>query len=808
MKDLINDNDERQKELEQSMAVIGVQRYYKNVDRTPLPDTVPGRTLLGNTMPALTQAIEQFRADCESGRAGVRHTAYSLIQGVDAEILAHITIRAVLTKMVTNPKVQAMCLGVGFAVRDHLRMRDFADQQPGLFKHTENKIAKSNHEGYRQTILRRALKLTDVVGPSWDTKDQLRVGEKLIDLLIQCTTPPLIEAVTVREKGRSTHLIRPTEAASRWLHNAHSRCELWEPFAMPMIVPPVDWTGPLDGGYLTFHRPIISGLSRRRDADQLLDELHATDMPQVYDALNRIQSVGWRVNRPIFDLMRKVWDEGGNFGGLPPRENTPLPPITWDKDETPDPEALRRWKATASSVHEENGRSVSKRLAMQEKINTAEKFAGESAIYFPHQLDFRGRVYPISGVLSPQGDDTSKALLQFANGERLGEDGAYWLAVHIANLFGEDKISLDDRVRWTMQQEENIIASAANPLDHEWWTQADYPWMALAAIFEYAGFLVEGEDFVSHLPVALDGSCSGLQHYAAMLRNPDSARAVNLVPTEVPQDVYQEVANRVEHKLANMVEPTARVWQRKVSRRLVKRPCMTYAYSVTRFGIVDQLMDELRRIDSELPAPYLGAEAVNHAASLFLAPILLDTIAEVVESAAHGMAWLRSVCKVASKDGLSVRWHTPTGFPVVQPYRVWSKQRYEIHFAGKRRRVVICTDTDKVDGRRQTNGIAPNYVHSMDASHLMMTVNSCYDEGITSLAVIHDSFGTHAGRTSELFALLRQEFAKLYQGDALYELYVELFNTLPAELANELPHPPEQGAFDPNEVIEADFCFS
>jgi DNA-directed RNA polymerase len=804
MKDLI----EKQLELEKSMASLGVLRYHKNVDRTPLPDTVPGRKLVTNTLPALASAIEEFRADCESGKAGPRHTAYPLLEGVDAGHLAHLTLRSVLTKMLSTPKLQSVCLGIGFAVRDHMRMTEFEKKEPGLYKHTGHKISKSNHEGYRQTILRRALKLIDVTGPDWDTGAQLHVGAKLLDLLLTCTDPPLVEVTTTLDKGRKVTKVLPTPATLKWLSRAHERCELWEPFSMPMVIEPDDWSSPMDGGYLTIKRPIMSRVQLRKDAEQLLDELYATDMPQVYDALNRIQSVGWRINRPVFELMREVWDGDGRLGGLPPRDDAPLPPIMWAEDETPDPEVLRVWKANASSIHEANGRSVSKRLAMQEKINTAEKFLDEPAIYFPHQLDFRGRVYPIAGALSPQGDDTAKACLQFANGERLGEDGAYWLAVHIANLFGEDKISLDDRVRWTMQQEENIIASAANPLDHEWWTQADYPWMALAAIFEYAGFLVEGEDYVSYLPVALDGSCSGLQHYAAMLRNPDSARAVNLTPTEVPQDVYQEVANRVEHKLANMTDPMARVWQQKVSRRLVKRPCMTYAYSVTRFGIVDQLMDELKKIDGEQSAIYLGTEAVNHKASMFLAPILLETIAEVVESAAEGMAWLRSACKVAAQNGLSVRWHTPTGFPVVQPYRVWSKKRYDIHFAGKRRQIIVATDTDKVDSRRQTNGIAPNFIHSMDASHLMMTVNGCHDVGITSLAVIHDSFGTHAGRTSELFALLRQEFAKLYSGDALYELYVELFNTLPAELANELPHPPEQSDFDPNEVIEADFCFS
>lgn len=45
-----------------------------------------------------------------------------------------------------------------------------------------------------------------------------------------------------------------------------------------------------------------------------------------------------------------------------------------------------------------------------------------------------------------------------------------------------------------------------------------------------------------------DGSCNGLQHYAAIGRDLLGAAAVNLVPAEKPQDVYSEIATIVERK--------------------------------------------------------------------------------------------------------------------------------------------------------------------------------------------------------------------------------------------------------------------
>lgn len=52
------------------------------------------------------------------------------------------------------------------------------------------------------------------------------------------------------------------------------------------------------------------------------------------------------------------------------------------------------------------------------------------------------------------------------------------------------------------------------------------------------------ENFISHLPIHQDGSCNGLQHYAALGRDYDGGNEVNLVPSLTPMDVYSSVATR------------------------------------------------------------------------------------------------------------------------------------------------------------------------------------------------------------------------------------------------------------------------
>lgn len=79
-------------------------------------------------------------------------------------------------------------------------------------------------------------------------------------------------------------------------------------------------------------------------------------------------------------------------------------------------------------------------------IGQAKKFRNHKAIYFPCNLDFRGRLYAVP-FFNPQGNDLTKGLLTFSNGKPIGELGFYWLKIHGANA-GIDKVSFEDRIKW------------------------------------------------------------------------------------------------------------------------------------------------------------------------------------------------------------------------------------------------------------------------------------------------------------------------------------------------------------------------
>ena len=86
-------------------------------------------------------------------------------------------------------------------------------------------------------------------------------------------------------------------------------------------------------------------------------------------------------------------------------------------------------------------------------------------IYFPHNVDFRGRAYPIPPNLNHMGDDLCRGLLKFAEKKSLGERGLWWLKVHISNLYGFDKAPLNDRCSFTENNLDQVLDSAQNPVE-------------------------------------------------------------------------------------------------------------------------------------------------------------------------------------------------------------------------------------------------------------------------------------------------------------------------------------------------------
>ena len=128
---------------------------------------------------------------------------------------------------------------------------------------------------------------------------------------------------------------------------------------------------------------------------------------------------------------------------------------------------------------------------------------------------------------------------------------------------------------------------------------ADDPWQCLATCFELAAALRSPDPtaYICHLPIHQDGSCNGLQHYAALGGDLEGAKQVNLEPADRPQDVYSGVAQLVAADIERQAlegNQFALALSGKVTRKTVKQTVMTSVYGVTFIGAKAQIYRALK----------------------------------------------------------------------------------------------------------------------------------------------------------------------------------------------------------------------
>ena len=824
-----------QLKLEEEMTQRGAERYLRNVSKSVKSGqeagTAYGQQIMAARLDTLSQAIDQWKTTTAAGTPGQRNsTAYQKVKGVPSATLSFLTLKHVLAGISTLRTLQFVAVALGTAVEDELRFAEAREEERTKYDRLVKGANKRGSYHYKHIYaVREADKFQD--WEKWLRTDRLHVGMKLIDLCIE--TVGLVEVIHQKMgKDQSAQVLKALPETIEWIEKKNGATAVLRPVYEPMVVQPRDWTSLFNGGYLSSNIKPLKLVKTKNRA--YLEELSHTDMPIVYEAVNALQRTAYQINTPVLDVMKTLWENGSELGGLPPRDGLPLPskPADIEENET----ARKQYRVEAARVHLQNLQIIGHRIGFNIALDIAKRYAGFRKIFFPYQLDFRGRIYAVPH-LNPQGSDAQKALLRFANGKPLGSEGWKWLAIHGANTAGYDKVSLEDRVNWVLDNEEEICAIAENPYDNRGWcgtignVEIDKMWQFLAFCFEWAGYCKFGESFVSKLPVAMDGSCSGIQHFSAMLRDEIGGNAVNLVPAELPQDVYGMVAEKVieqaqedavsgtEDELKHTDEGVAYVKRGTkalskqwlafgITRKVTKRSVMTLAYGSKEYGFKEQLMEDILR-PAKTSGKYFPFDGDGYQAAQYMAKAIWVAVNKVLVKAGEAMRWLQSAASLAAKEGLPVRWTTPVGFPVMQAYADIETRRVKTAINGKLVYFRVNQETDKLDRRKQSAGIAPNYVHSCDAAHLMLTVARATQAGINSFGAIHDSFATTAGQTEELFRIVREAFVEMYsEVNVLGSFRDEIVQQLSDEGREKLPALPESGTLDLSQVVDSRFCFA
>eukprot|EP00456_Euglypha_rotunda_P034004 TRINITY_DN2622_c0_g1_i3.p1 TRINITY_DN2622_c0_g1~~TRINITY_DN2622_c0_g1_i3.p1 ORF type:complete len:187 (+),score=3.71 TRINITY_DN2622_c0_g1_i3:220-780(+) len=186
---------------------------------------------------------------------------------------------------------------------------------------------------------------------------------------------------------------------------------------------------------------------------------------------------------------------------------------------------------------------------------------------------------------------------------------------------------------------------------------------------------------------------------------------------------------------------------------------------------------------------------------MYLAQKVLNGLGDIFSEAMGIMRWLTQCASIITKQGEFVSWKTPMGLLAVQPYRKAIRRSV---VTSLQRVTLLDNENQPVHPSQQRRAFPPNFVHSLDATHMFLTALRCEQENIF-FASVHDSYWTHAGDMTKLSRLLREEFVTLYSQDILEALAVSLKDRFPEAV---FPPLPTRGKLDIRQVLDSNYFFS
>lgn len=813
----------QERELESLMVELGEQQYHSGAQRAAEMNAESRhgavRWLVAQAMDPFVESLRSWRESVRKPKNSSAHRASmsSILKEVGVEQAAYLVTQVVFDGISQHRKWASICIQVGRVLNEEQGWqkyrRSHARHFAKLLKNTRNSTRSR-----RIKAIRESMRIKKIEHESWPIRKRTWVGQFMLLLFIESTG--LVEAVVERDdrrlkfwKGKSiapsVKYIVPTQACIDWLKRAHSKHAQMHPKYLPMVDVPIPWESLYGGGYATdllASKPVVKVQFKAHE-----ESLEAAGIPPVVlEAVNVAQEVPWEINQDVLEVMDHFWDNQVDVAGLGCALE--LDHAKFKGDKTSD--AYKIWRFQRRKVSEYNRKSRSHRLLVSRLLATARLLEDKVPFYYPHFLDYRGRLYPRPPILNPQGDDKAKGLLRFSEGLPLDTpEAVYWFKVGIANSYGIDKVSFDERTSWVDENTEMIREIHKDPIECRAWASADEPWCFLAFALEYGEFLDDPEGFLSHLPVHQDGSNNGLQIYSLLLRDPVAARATNVISDEAPQDMYKAVAERMEELLDERIgDHFGGLWRdhfRKnggIPRKLPKRIVMTIPYGLEQWTATTHIQDwyeeEFKVTFGNHP---MGIE--YRQACKYLGDLTWEATHAIVSSAGLGRDWLQEVASVVAKANIPLNWHSPTGFLCQQAHPKYNKARVRTAFGEKVSSVRIREPrTGEILEKKQVQSFPANFIHSLDAAIKDLVISKCAANGVRSLTTIHDSFGVHASNYPIMARALRESLAEVFSENLLESLREEIQAQLPEDAI--LPPSPTLGGLDPKAVLQSKYVFS
>lgn len=772
---------EEQTQLERDQIRQGLKGLIDNTmkleDKSYASASVYGIASIDTILPLVVKKIEDTHNRIHAGHTGIAFKdIHRYLAGLEplaaAAIACKITFDKVFSFKEGSNFAVNVCDSIGHAIEDECQMRYYEDAAPALLQTLKNNYwHKSKGTQQKLISIQTLMNKSDVVNwQSWNRSIRVKLGGWLLDCIMESSG--WFYRQPIREGRKTTVYVLPSPEFLDIKDEVMDNAELFSPLAWPMLIPPNDWgRDGTEGGYIL--NEVMKGhdLVRRGDRHRIQGETPV-------DFLNKIQKVGYKLNPFIVDVAKHLQARRIGVGKFLPVMDYDLPPKPVDIADNE--ESRRDYRRKAAEVMNKRAQEVRRSCRTRMTMKAVDRFRDRERFYIPWSFDYRGRAYPIPAFLTPQDTDFGKALIIFADAAPITHDANKWLAFQVATTYGLDKDTWEKRQSWVKFNHCLITRIAKFPIESlSEWEVADEPWQFLAACEEYYACVIKKNRKTTRLCVSTDATCSGLQILAGLARDKSTAKLVNVLPSDTPQDAYRVIA---EHSKPNIPEYLHNIWDRS----RVKRTVMTIPYNAKPFSNRSYIRDALSE----------GGIEINKDDLTIVVAAVRQAMNEIVPGPMAVMKWIETEVASAIKDGAThLEWVTPSGFVVVQRLMKREVETIDLKLLGRCRLSVATTEGDKIDRNRHKAATAPNLIHSLDASLLHLSVKR-FDAPI---ALIHDSVLSRATDMGILATIVRETYMHLF---AEHDYLTDFASQIGAKT-----EPPIIDDLEPSSVIDSTYFF-
>ena len=766
--------------LERMAISCGLERLHSNTrkleERTYASATIYGCSSIEAALPKVAEYIQSTVNRIHERQNGKDFaTIHKYLESLEPEACAAIALKITFDK-VFSPKDKAneianVISSLGQGLEQEAQLRWYQAQDPDLFSRIKRSYWHSSCGTQQKArVTTTMMNRHEYHWDAWGVVVRAKLGAWLLDCVMHSTGWFMRHMEQEGLKGRLTRVM-PTPEFMEIRSQLMEQAEMFAPLAWPMLIEPNDWSHSRPGGYLL--NEVMRGHEMVRRGNHTLRQ---GKTPLAF--LNKLQKVAYTLNPFVVEVAETLMEKGYRVGKFLPIVELPMPNKPWDIAENE--EARHQYRRAAAEVMNQNAASFKRSCRTRMTMETVKIFKEKDKFYLPWSFDYRGRVYPIPAFLTPQDTDFGKSLLKFYEPSFMTDEAESWLAFQVATTYGLDKATMVERQQWVSENHELISRVATDPLSHlPDWEGVSEPWQFLAACEEFNACVIECSRDWTNLPVAIDATCSGLQILAGLAKDQSTARLVNVIPGEAPQDAYKVVAERAKPKLPDHL---AALLDRKVTKRTV----MTIPYNATKHSNRQYIRDALKE---------KGAEFTPEELTLIVNAVR-EAMYEVVPGPMKVMDWIKSEVGKAFKErnADNLEWSTPSEFVVHQNRRKRETKRIDLQILG---RCVVSLTTGHADP--DTNGhkssTAPNLIHSLDASLLHLA----FLDFNAPFTVIHDSVLCRATDMGVLNSVVRNTYYDIFTNSSPLEDFAEA-------IVAENP-PPIIGDLDLDSVLNSTYFF-